>query len=78
MHNSIVMKGAREHNLKNIDVTIPRDQFVVIPDWRGWGRRSLSEQRQAGYHLKVPSVSCHQRKGLDEGRGGDEGVTFFE
>ena len=35
MHNSIVIKGAREHNLKSIDVMIPRDQFVVITDWRG-------------------------------------------
>ena len=43
MHNSIVIKGAREHNLKNIDVTIPRDQLVPITDWRGWGRRSLPE-----------------------------------
>ena len=41
MHNSIVIKGAREHNLKNIDVTIPRDQLVVITDWKGWGRPSL-------------------------------------
>jgi excinuclease ABC subunit A len=32
MHNSIIIKGAREHNLKNIDVTIPRDQLVVITD----------------------------------------------
>ena len=30
MQNSIVIKGAREHNLKNIDVTIPRDWLVVI------------------------------------------------
>ena len=78
MNNSIIIKGAREHNLKNIDVEIPRDKLVAIPGWRGWGRRSLSEQSQAAYHLKVPSVSCHQRKVLDEGRGGDEGVTFFE
>ena len=41
MHNSIIIKGAREHNLKSTDATIPRDQLVVITDWRGWGRRSL-------------------------------------
>ena len=41
MHNSIVIKGAREHNLKNIDVTIPRDRLVVITAWMGRGRRSL-------------------------------------
>ena len=43
MHNSIVIKGAREHKLKNIDVTIPRDRLVVITDWRVRGRRSLPE-----------------------------------
>jgi excinuclease ABC subunit A len=43
MHNSIIIKGAREHNLKNIDVTIPRDQLVVIAGWRGWGRRLFPE-----------------------------------
>ena len=41
MHNSIIIKGAREHNLKNIDVTISREQLVVITDWRGG--RSLPE-----------------------------------
>ena len=30
MHDKIVIKGAREHNLKNIDVEIPRDKLVVI------------------------------------------------
>jgi len=43
MHTSIIIKRAREYNLKNIDVTIPRDRLVVITDWRGWGRRSLPE-----------------------------------
>jgi excinuclease ABC subunit A len=43
MHNSIVIKGAREHNLKNIDVTILRDRLVVITDPRNQGRRSLPE-----------------------------------
>ena len=28
--NAIIVKGAREHNLKDVDVTIPRDQLVVI------------------------------------------------
>ena len=43
MHNSIIIKGEREDNLKNIDVTIPRDWLVVITDWRSRGRRSLPE-----------------------------------
>ena len=35
MSNSIIIKGAREHNLKNVDVTIPRDQLVVITGLSG-------------------------------------------
>ena len=42
MHNSIIIKGAREHNLKNIDVTIPRDQLVVITGLSGSGKSSLA------------------------------------
>ena len=38
MHNSIIIKGAREHNLKNIDVTIPRDRLVVITGLSGSGK----------------------------------------
>jgi len=37
----IVVKGAREHNLKNIDVKIPRDKFVVITGLSGSGKSSL-------------------------------------
>jgi len=43
VNTSIIIKGAREHYLKNIDVTIPRDRLVVTTDWKGWGRRSLPE-----------------------------------
>ena len=42
MHTSIVIKGAREHNLKNIDVTIPRDRLVVITGLSGSGKSSLA------------------------------------
>jgi len=38
----IVVKGAREHNLKNIDVKIPRDKFVVITGLSGSGKSSLA------------------------------------
>ena len=40
--NSIFIKGAREHNLKNIDVTIPRDKLVVITGLSGSGKSSLA------------------------------------
>ena len=42
MHNSIVIKGAREHNLKNIDAMIPRDRLVVITGLSGSGKSSLA------------------------------------
>lgn len=38
----IIIKGAREHNLKNIDVTIPRDKFIVITGLSGSGKSSLA------------------------------------
>ena len=40
--NKIVIQGARENNLKNIDLEIPRDQFVVITGLSGSGKSSLA------------------------------------
>src|SRR5438445_10548737 len=40
--DKIVIKGARQHNLKNIDVEIPRDQLVVITGVSGSGKSSLA------------------------------------
>jgi excinuclease ABC subunit A len=41
-HDSIIVRGAREHNLKNIDVVIPRDRLVVITGVSGSGKSSLA------------------------------------
>ena len=38
----IIIKGAREHNLQNIDLTLPRDQFIVITGLSGSGKSSLA------------------------------------
>ena len=40
--NEIVIKGAKEHNLKNIDLTLPRDKFVVFTGVSGSGKSSLA------------------------------------
>ena len=42
MSGSIVIKGAREHNLKNLDVEIPRDRLIGMPVLCGTGKPSLS------------------------------------
>src|SRR4029450_7045889 len=41
-HDSIIVRGAREHNLKNIDIEIPREKLVVITGVSGSGKSSLA------------------------------------
>ena len=42
MNNEIIIKGAKEHNLKNISLKIPRDKLVVITGLSGSGKSSLA------------------------------------
>ena len=42
MEDKIIIKGAREHNLKNVDVTLPRNKLVVISGLSGSGKSSLA------------------------------------
>ena len=42
MKDKLIVKGAREHNLKNINVEIPRDKLVVITGLSGSGKSSLA------------------------------------
>src|SRR6266700_3942848 len=66
--DKIVVRGAREHNLKNIDVTIPRDKFVVITGLSGSGKSSLAFDTifAEGQRRYVESLSAYARQFLDK------------
>ncbi|MDF1668625.1 MAG: excinuclease ABC subunit UvrA [Roseovarius sp.] len=64
---NIEVRGAREHNLKNIDVNIPRDQLVVITGLSGSGKSSLAFDTiyAEGQRRYVESLSAYARQFLD-------------
>jgi len=66
-HKQIEVRGAREHNLKNIDVDIPRDQLVVITGVSGSGKSSLAFDTiyAEGQRRYVESLSAYARQFLD-------------
>ena len=63
---NIVIKGARQHNLKNIDVVIPRDKLVVITGLSGSGKSSLAFDTiyAEGQRRYVESLSTYARQFL--------------
>ncbi len=66
MQTDIVIKGAREHNLKNIDVTIPRNKLTVISGLSGSGKSSLAFDTlySEGQRRYVESMSSYARQFL--------------
>jgi excinuclease ABC subunit A len=68
MSNTITIKGAREHNLKNIDVVIPRDKLVVITGLSGSGKSSLAFDTiyAEGQRRYVESLSAYARQFLEQ------------
>ena len=74
----IIVKGAREHNLKNIDVTIPRDKLVVITGVSGSGKSSLAFDTiyAEGQRRYVESLSAYARQFL--GRMEKPDVEYIE
>lgn len=68
MTDNIIIKGARQHNLKNIDVTIPRDKLVVITGLSGSGKSSLAFDTiyAEGQRRYVESLSAYARQFLGQ------------
>ena len=66
MMKKIVIKGAKEHNLKNISLEIPKDKFVVITGLSGSGKSSLAFDTiyAEGQRRYVESLSAYARQFL--------------
>ena len=64
--NEIIVRGAREHNLKNVDVRIPRDKLVVVTGVSGSGKSSLAFDTiyAEGQRRYVESMSAYARQFL--------------
>jgi excinuclease ABC subunit A len=64
--NSIIIKGAREHNLKNISLELPRDKFIVITGLSGSGKSTLAFDTlyAEGQRRYVESLSAYARQFL--------------
>lgn len=67
-HNTIAIRGARTHNLKNIDIDIPRDKLVVITGLSGSGKSSLAFDTlyAEGQRRYVESLSAYARQFLSQ------------
>src|SRR2546429_5456969 len=78
MSDSIVVRGAREHNLRNVDLTLPRDQLIVFTGLSGSGKSSLAFDTiyAEGQRRYVESLSAYARQFL--GQMDKPDVDFIE
>jgi excinuclease ABC subunit A len=67
MHDKIIIKGAREHNLKNINLEIPKNKLVVITGLSGSGKSTLAFDTiyAEGQRRYVESLSAYARQFLE-------------
>ena len=67
-HDRIVVRGARVHNLKGVDVSLPRDRFVVVTGLSGSGKSSLAFDTiyAEGQRRYVESLSAYARQFLEQ------------
>src|SRR5680860_341349 len=68
IHDKIIVRGAREHNLKNIDIDLPRDKLVVLTGLSGSGKSSLAFDTifAEGQRRYVESLSAYARQFLGQ------------
>lgn len=68
MQDSIVVKGAREHNLKNVEITLPRNQLIVFTGLSGSGKSSLAFDTiyAEGQRRYIESMSSYARQFLGQ------------
>lgn len=64
MEDKIIIRGAKEHNLKNIDLELPRDKFIVFTGLSGSGKSSLAFDTiyAEGQRRYVESLSAYARQ----------------
>ena len=68
MEDKIIVRGAREHNLKNVSITVPRDKLVVFTGLSGSGKSSLAFDTiyAEGQRRYVESMSSYARMFLGQ------------
>src|SRR6266699_1853491 len=78
MHDTIVVRGAREHNLQNVDLILPRDRLIVFTGLSGSGKSSLAFDTiyAEGQRRYVESLSAYARQFL--GQMDKPDVDFIE